>query len=277
MSWISSWTGQDADKRARQYQGKATAQAETDYREKAPFRGLAQQTLLDRNQPDFSADYAGGPTYRAVNDPLASQAFAAQSKSLADLGGGPDRLALVRQAMSDFDKESAPRLQAGIRSIGQDASRLGRLGAGGVTTSIGDLASDTERSRQTMQNEMIRQAIEATQGDKYRTADLAGRIGESAYGRAAGERGYGDALAQQAIGNRVARRAAEQGAQAQTFGQGLDLAGLGYSSSPEGAYARQAAAEQNEAARRSAGFTDLIGTAAQIYGSRGGKSSGGGK
>lgn len=251
MSWFSSWTGADARKLAEGAQKKATGFAEKQYGETAPFRRVGAKRLTEPTTYDFSADYAGAPQYRGLNDPLLAQATSAQGKSLADLtGGAPDRLGMVKATLADLDAANAPRLEAGIRRVGQRASTLGRIGSEGVGTEIGDLKLSVEQDRARQEAQLVRDMIEAQQGDKYRTASLAGAIGEQAYGRAAGERGYGDELSFRGIGLRERQREAERGAASTEFGQGLSLSELGYGFSPESAYNREAAFQTAEANRR---------------------------
>src|SRR5689334_17815314 len=115
MSLLSNLLGQDDAKLAANASKKATQTAEQQYAETGGLRKLGTQKLTQPGAYDFSADYAGAPTYRAVNDPLLAQATAAQGKSLADLSGGLDRVGMVKQTLADLDAANAPRLQAGIR------------------------------------------------------------------------------------------------------------------------------------------------------------------
>lgn len=267
---VKDLSGATAAERAQKAQDRATRTAETQYGETAPFRALGGRRLTQPTTYDFAADYAGAPEYRGLTDPLLAQATSAQGKSLADLmGGAPDRLGMVKATLADLDAANAPRLEAGIRRIGQRASTLGRIGSEGVGTEIGDLKLSVEQDRARQESQLVRDMIEAQQGDKYRTASLAGAIGEQAYGRAAGERGYGDELGFRRIGLRERQRQAERGAAGEEFGQGMSLSELGYGFSPEQAYNRQAAAQQAEAARRGTQFADFLKAAGTAVGRRG--------
>lgn len=266
MSWLSEAMGADAGREATRAQRQATGQAERNYAETSPFRQIGRERLMTPGRQDFSADYTGGPQYRAVNDPLYAQATNAQSRSLADLQNGPNRLAMVTQAMRDFDATDAPRRAQGVRRIGQNAATLGRVGMEGVGTEIGnyELAAEGERTR--AQNAMIRDAVEGTQADRYRTAGLAGEIASDSYGRGANERGYGDSLSLGDIERRVQRTDRERRAASTAFGEGMDLTQMGYGFSPEAAYGRQADASQADADRRSAQFGAAVGAAGNLVG-----------
>lgn len=264
MSSLSNWLGQDDAKLAGNASKRATEQAERDYAETSPFRTIGRNRLTAPQTFDFGADYAGGPKYRAVNDPLYAQANAAQSKSLADLSGGVDRLGLVTQALKDFDAADAPRRAAGVRKIGQNAAALGRVGMEGVGTEIGDFNLAAEGERERAKNAMIRDAVEGTQADRYRTADLAGGIASDAYGRGANERGYGDSLSLADIERRVNQRDRERQAGSTAFAEGMDLTSLGYGFSPEGAYNREAATRQAAADQKGAQFNAAVGLGASF-------------
>lgn len=260
------------------WQNKAVQSAEQQYNDRLKYRNQADQRFGET--PDlagYTSDYAGSPTYAAITDPLYYQATAAQGKSLADLSNGPDRLAAVRATLADLDAANAPRIQAGVRRIGQDASRLGRLGAQGVGTDIGNFEQSVEADRARQEAQLVRDMTEANQQDKYRTADLAGNIAQSAYGRGAQERGYKDTLSLQDIQNRVNARDRATANNNQRFGQGLSLAGLGYGFDPTAAYQNASNQKQRQSEnaqqqrnfdsqQESQGLGSLLGLAGTVAG-----------
>jgi hypothetical protein len=270
MSWLSSATGSDAAKLSQKAAGKATKTAEQNWQDTAGLRKLGQ-TRLGAAPVSFADEFSGGPTYEAVNDPLYGQATGAASKSLASLTDGPDRMALVRTALADLDKENAVRQVAGEKRIGQRAATLGRIGNQGVTTEMGTLASDIERDRSAKANALIADAIERAQGDKYSTLAAASGLADSAYGRGASERANKQGIAQLGVTNRAARIDAERAAGNDQFGQGVSLTELGYGFSPEAAYVRQAANEGEIAARKSASFNAALAAAGKAAGAAFGK------
>lgn len=262
MSWLSDVAGSDAAKLAAKAQKKGTATAEQNWQDTAGLRKLGA-SKINTAPVDYAEDFAGGPSYSPVNDPLYGQGTEAVGTSLVALTHGPDRMALVQKALADIDAQNAPRLQAGIRKIGQSAASLGRIGNQGVGTSIGDYSLALEQDRNSKANELIRQATDATQADKYATLSAAGDVASGAYGRGASERSNRQGVAQQGVTNRAARIDAERAGNAATFGQGVSLTSLGYGFSPEDAYGREAAAQQATAARKSAAFNDFLKTGAQ--------------
>lgn len=190
---------------------RAGQQVQNRYAERAPFRAMGQQRLTNPQQYDFSQDFTNPA------DAMFDEASGVQSRGLKSLETSPDRMAMIRQAMADFDATDAPRRQQGIRRIGQSAATLGRVGNEGVGTEIGnfELAAEGERNR--MLSAMLREATEADVNDRFRRTSLAGDI--------AGQRfGFGQAR----IGNNAQRIAAERAARGQDFSEGMSLADLGY-------------------------------------------------
>ena len=174
---------------AKGLQGQATRAAEQGYADRGIFRDAAGRQLASgNNAPDLSGVYGGGPQSSALNNPLLDQANTAQGTLLKSLTNGPDYLSQAKSALSDFDTQSAPVLAAQRRLVGQKASSLGRIGSGGVTTDLGNLQSDYERNRMLTSNELIRNALDRAQQEKYATIGAAQGVGAQAYGQSSAER-----------------------------------------------------------------------------------------
>lgn len=266
MSWFSEWTGQDAQKQADRRANEALQLATQRYADLGAYRTLglgALTSALGGGGLDYSSDYAGSPKYVAVNDPLVHQATGTLSATLGRLTNGPDRVQQVRDTLAALDAQDALQRKAGTRQIGQDAARLGRLGSGMVTTSLGDLESDIQRNRANVEAQLIRDATNANVQDLFGLAGLSGNVADSAYGRAANERAVQNALSLQDIQNRVNQRD-RQNAQANTrFGQGLAASGVGFGYDPTSAYQAEAARQQQQANQRWGDFMNLIGQGVQ--------------
>lgn len=190
---------------------KASAATQGRYNDRAPFRALGQKRLTEPKNYDFSGDFTNPA------DALFDEASGAQSRGLKSLESSPNRMAMIRQAMADFDATDAPRRAQGIRRIGQNAATLGRIGNEGVGTQIGDFELAAEGERNRVQSALLRDATEADVNDRFRRTSLAGDI--------AGQRfGFGQAR----VGNNAQRIAAERGARGQDFSEGMSLADLGY-------------------------------------------------
>lgn len=131
-------------------------------------------------------------------------------------GQGVDRLALMRDALADYDTATAPALEARQRQIGANAARYGRIGSGVVTTELGTLGSDYERNRMLFGNELLRGAVEDRVGDDRMARD-----------ETRGERSYQDSLAEQAYQRRLRERTLGNEEMQQQFGRDFARGQLG--------------------------------------------------
>ncbi len=231
----SNQSRQDA-KHGQSLTDQAVNTSNDQYNSKAPLRAQSLAMLANAKRPDLSS------IYRTQADPLGAQAEAAQGRTLASLTDSPSIDDQVRQKLANFDAAGAPVLAAQRRSTGQSAASLGRIGSGGVTTTLGNLESDYERNRGITESDAIAQAIKDAQANKFNILNASGSI--------AGQR---QGVQQQGVQNRAAQYGAEQGAQAQNFGQGVSLANLGFSNTPASTDLSGAANYNNAAANDAAG------------------------
>jgi hypothetical protein len=144
---------------------------------------------------------AGGPDVNATDGGRYLEEQDAALKGLA----GPSRTELAKQALADFDKQGEKGLAQRFRTVGQNAAKFGRIGAGMTTNELGDIQSNYERDRLTKQNELARDVSEGDIADRFRRVDATSglRRGESGIesgirGEQRTERGYNTDLA---IGN----------------------------------------------------------------------------
>lgn len=254
---------QDA-KHGQDLTNQAVRSAQQNYDARAGLRSKSMNDLLNPTQYDLSGVYGGGPQYEGVNSALMSQGQGAQSRGLADLTNGPDVAAQVRQQLKNFDAQAVPELAAGRRAVGQSAATLGRIGSGGVTTSLGNLQSDYERNRGITQSQAILDAVNQAQANKYKTLDAAGNIVGQSYGIGSSERANKQGMAQQGVQNRAARFGAERGAQAQDYGQSLGLAGAGFANDPSNALFQGANVYNGQSAQNAQGAGDAFGLAGML-------------
>ena len=90
----------------------------------------------------MQALYGNNPTYTPVSSPGLTAATNNATTSLNALtGAAPNYEAQAMQTLKDFQTQAAPQEQADIKSIENAAGETGRVGAEGVTTSLGDLAT----------------------------------------------------------------------------------------------------------------------------------------
>lgn len=252
MSWMSEALGQDAAKQSGALTDKAIGTATDIYGGLAPFRAKALSDLTTPQTTDqLAAQYGANPTYTPITDPLVGQANAAAAKSLADLTTSPDYLAQAKTALADFQAQADPQLKAALRSVNTAAGEGGRIGAEGVTTSLGDLGSEYARNLQSEENALISSALDKTQQNKLADLSAIEGVGSQAYGQAANDRATSLALGEEGIQNTMAERG-------QRNQLGLSLADLGYSQSPVGAYQSGAKTYADQSAADAGAFTGLL-------------------
>ena len=162
----------------------------------------------------------------------------AQDDALSTLTGGPDRTALAKQALADYDTEGEIGLQNRFRKVGQAAAKFGNIGLGAVNAELGSVQGDYERNRLQKRNELIRDVSEGDINDRFRRVsavsglrgqeadigaqrvDQAGRLEDRIFGQGQsgrdelrGEREYQQGEAQRTIENRIRQRQLEDQAE----------------------------------------------------------------
>lgn len=79
------------------------------------------------------------------NSPEAQAARAAAMSGLSSLTGAPNRAQLASDAFNLIQQRGQPQYQQDLRSVGQKAAALGRIGAGMTTNDLTDVFSQRER------------------------------------------------------------------------------------------------------------------------------------
>ena len=235
---------------AKGLQGQAVTAANNQYNNLSPYRN-ASTAMLNSGGP-------GGPQYTPVSSPLLTQANAAEGNTLSSLTDSPDYLSQAKSALQDWETGQAPVLAADFRQVGQNASKLGRIGSGGVTTQLGTLQSDYERNKQLAANQLIQSALDQTQQNKYATLGAAQGVSNQAYGQGAAERANQQNTVQQGINNRNTQ-----------IGQGIQLGQLGNSYNPSGVLMQASGNDQTQANADANSVGSLFGTAGTLLGKRG--------
>jgi len=181
----------------------------------------------------------------------------------------PNRLAIAQNALKTFDEQQADQEKLGVQNIGREAAAAGRLGSGMVSTSLGDLQTQLNRSR--LQEERglagdvagktLEDRLAAISGTEGALGQLSG-LDTSAQEALRGERGYQETLDQQALDNQVRQYGLEQGAQAQDFTENQDvnqlLAELGFGGSTSNVLGDVAATDASQGADLQSGISDLL-------------------
>lgn len=170
-----------------------------------------------------------------------SYAGQARAMALSDLTrlDGPDRGAIASDVYKRLVDESRPDFEAGVRDIGRDAARFGRLGSGVTTSRLGDLAAERERSLDLSRRALSSEAAGRSLDDRLGVFDARLRGAGDFYGaeraerdELRGERGFQNDMSQQALDNMVRQQTLEEMLLSGQFGRDMDynkfLAGFGY-------------------------------------------------
>lgn len=121
---------------------------------------------------------------------------------------GPDRGALAGQTFQQLRDLSQPQFEQDLRSVGQNAAKFGRIGAGMTTNALGDVAGNREKYLGTLQQQLATESAGQTLQDRLGVlggqqaglGQLSG-LDQQQYGNMFGERGYQQGLAQQGFQN----------------------------------------------------------------------------
>jgi hypothetical protein len=119
-------------------------------------------------------------SYAAAGDTSALRG--SLSQALAALQNGPDRGQLAKQNFDLLDQTAREASQRDIRTIGQAASKFGRIGSGITTTNLGDLGERQAIDRLRAQTGMSLDAAGQTMADRL---GIAGAI-QSGFGALSG-------------------------------------------------------------------------------------------
>ena len=216
--------------KAKGAQGQATQTAVDNYGQRGRYRALGDTLTTQPQNYDFSE------TYRTQDDPLLRQAQAASGKQLTALSDGPNYLSQAQAALSDFGKSEDAALEDTYRTLGQKNAAVGRIGSEMAGEDNSKALADSLFRRKGLEGELIRDAINKTQDQKYRTLSAASQLAGQQFD-----------FGQTGVRNRADQLRAERGAGAEDFGRGMDLAEFGYRNTPESAFERSARFSQGEA------------------------------
>jgi hypothetical protein len=145
---------------------------------------------------------------------------------------GPDRGQIARDLYKGIEQDTADERTRGIRQISEAAGRLGRIGAGGVSTDLGSLEERLSMNRDRQLRELSAGAAGESLSDQLKklggTADieqLLSGIGAQKRGEVRGERDYQRDLSQDPIRQRLLEEQLQQGAFDRYLRQGALLTG----------------------------------------------------
>lgn len=177
----------------------------------------------------MQALYGNNPTYTPVSSPGLTAATNNATTSLNALtGAAPNYEAQAMQTLKDFQTQAAPQEQADIKSIENAAGETGRVGAEGVTTSLGDLATQYANNLQAEEDQLASQTAQQQFSAEQAAEQAATQQQGQLFGQGETEAQRQNALQEQGITN----LANEFGQQTQ---RGLSLAQLGFGYDPSSA------------------------------------------
>lgn len=152
-----------------------------------------------------------------------------QSSVIAPPAGAPDRVAMAKDTLANFDKATADQQRQDYRDVGQQASALGRLGMGQTAQDVQEVGRKHLTDRATLETQLAAS-----------TSDQAIQDAANNRGELRTERGYQTGQAQTALDRAVQQQQLEEAIRNGTFQRGTTLAELGASGNP--AYAKLASA-----------------------------------
>jgi hypothetical protein len=154
-----------------------------------------------------------------------------QSSVIAPDATAPDRAAMAKTLLADFDKSTADAQREDYRAVGQHAASLGRLGMGQTAQDVQEVGRKHLTDRATLAAKLA-----------YDTSGQS--IDDARYNRGEmrTERGYQTGQAQTAIDRAVQQAQLEEQIRNGTFNRGMGLAEFGRTGNPAGTKLATAAA-----------------------------------
>lgn len=144
-----------------------------------------------------------------------------QSSVIAPNAQAPDRAAMAKSLLADFDKSTADQQREDYRDVGSRAASLGRLGMGSTAQDIQEVGRKHLTDRATLESKLA-----------YDTSDQAIQDAANARNELRTERGYQTGQSQTAIDRAVQQAQLEEALRNGTFNRGMGLAELGRAGNP---------------------------------------------
>jgi hypothetical protein len=85
--------------------------------------------------------------------------------------GGPNRTQIATNQLASWDAENAPQLAAQERTVGQNAAKFGRIGAGMTTNDLTGAQATYDRNRMTFANQLAGDLANGTISDQQNAND----------------------------------------------------------------------------------------------------------
>lgn len=192
------------------------------------------------------------------------------------LGASPDRQQLASDSYSALSKLDAAQEGKDIQGVGRRNAAFGRLGSGMVDTDLQDVFGAHDLGLANVKAQLAKETAGASLGDQIARGNfdlnragalqsLAGsdaQLGQTNRDELVGERGYQHGLDSEAVNNQFRQHDAEQGDQAQSFGQNAQinalLASLGFGGNTANTQGGVADVYQGNASQAQGGVGDIL-------------------
>lgn len=160
------------------------------------------------------------------SQPRVGAVQAATDAAAANLGTGPDRTAIAKQAFTDYLSQSNDQFGKDIRAITQRAAAGGRTGSGMYGSDLVDAATAADKNRAYAGNQLAQDLANGTISDRYNTLSALGGLENQRFGQ--GQTALGNVFnyGQQAFTNQLATQQQKAALDDQQFRQYLALLGL---------------------------------------------------
>lgn len=155
------------------------------------------------------------------------------------LASGPSRGDIAQKTLDAFDLRAQPKIRDQIRSVGQQASRFGRLGMGDTAVETTRPFTDYLTERAALSSDLAARTAEGEIGDRFDSLDsFRGLVGDEEgiqSGRRnelRGERGFQRQMGRDAIEDSFRTHDVESGDYNDEFDRYLRMLTLGYGMNP---------------------------------------------
>jgi hypothetical protein len=166
-----------------------------------------------------------------------------QADAANAVGKGKSRGDIAQGYLDAFDLSAAPKLRDQLRTVGQRAASLGRIGMGDTAVEALTPYTDYLTQRDAYSKQLASDSAAGDIGDRLNNLGALNSTQGQTYGQEAGarnetrgERDYQTQTARTAIQDAINQWLMEQQQQNTEFDQGMRLSGLGYGNSPSNLY-----------------------------------------
>lgn len=182
---------------------------------KDPRALIGEATNMARGSglSDFQSVAAGNPFDPASDTAKVRGRIGQGVDSLYD---SPDRMALVKEGLSQFDQSESPFFKAALREATGNAAAGGGIGSGMLNSRLGDVASEFQNRRNLLGQQLIADASQRTLDDRLGRLSATQSAAGDLFGLDTGTSAQNMAIRNERRGERNAQRTDE-----------YDKAGLG--------------------------------------------------